>query len=83
MGSAQSDLSPAFAMPAAVYLKSGRFDPAPTRAKPLAPVNSGRSAIYEKTLDTPRETRSIAAIIPPIASRIDGVFLLIGRRLVP
>ncbi len=81
-GSAHSDLLTVAGKLAAGRWNSGKFDPAPELAKPAAPVNSGRTAIYGRTLAHPAKTRSINAIIPPIASRIDGVFLLVGRRLV-
>ena len=41
----------------AVRLKSAKFDPAPASAKTLAPVNSGKSAIYGTTFGHPVETR--------------------------
>lgn len=61
-------------MPAAAGLEAARlgsenFDPAPAPASPLAPAGSGRRATYGTTFGYPAETRSVDAIILPIAIR--------------
>jgi hypothetical protein len=67
---------------AAVWQESGKFDPAPARARQTARVNSGKSAIYGTAFQHPVETRSVDHhYTPDKQDGMGGVSNLVGRNV--